>query len=162
MSHPSYAQSLTLPLVHSQSVPQEWIDENGHMNIGHYFSLGSRGTWRNLQAAGMGEDYIETRGFSFFTVAHHVEYLSELRLGQPLEVRAGIVERNEKVARSLSTILDPESERVACVLEVKVVHIDMGSRRVVAMPEDMAAGIDADVATHPWLVEHATGLTLTR
>lgn len=161
MSHPTYDEAMTLPLAHSQTVPEDFIDANGHMNIVHFFSLGSMGAWIRLQSV-MGTDYIERRGNSFFTVAHHIEYLSELRLGQRLEVRSGMVERNDKAARSLATVLDPEHERVACVLEVKVVHISMESRRASSIPDDIAAGIDADIAEHPWLLAHATGLTLAR
>lgn len=162
VSHPTYDEARSLPLAHEQTVPADWIDVNGHMNIAHFFSLGSLGAWVRLQEAGMGTDYIDTRGLSFFTVAHHVDYLSELRLDQPLEVRAGIVERNDKAARSLACVLDPDHQRVACVLEVKVVHVSMETRRVVPMPDDVAAGIDADIAAHPWLLAHAGGLTLAR
>lgn len=162
MPHPTYAEASSLPLVHEQDVPTEFIDQNGHMNIVHFFSLGSLGAWKRLQELGMGEDYIETRGSSFFTVAHHVEYLSELREGQRLTVHAGVVERNAKAARSLAAVLDPENERVACVLEVKVVHVSMQTRRASDIPDDIAAFLDGDVADHPWLVTCATGLTLGR
>ncbi|GGF50683.1 hypothetical protein GCM10011519_25800 [Marmoricola endophyticus] len=162
MTHPSYAEASSLPLVHEQTVPAEFIDQNGHMNIVHFFSLGSHGAWRRLQDLGMGEDYIERRGSSFFTVAHHIDYLSELREGQRLTVHSGVVERNDKAARSLALVLDPEHERLACALEVKVVHVSMETRRASTIPDDIAAALDTDVADHPWLVTHATGLTLAR
>ena len=37
---PTYEQILKLPAQFDQTVPEEFIDENGHMNIGDYFRRG--------------------------------------------------------------------------------------------------------------------------
>ncbi|MCW2757426.1 MAG: hypothetical protein JWO46_1172, partial [Nocardioidaceae bacterium] len=42
------------------------------------------------------------------------------------------------------------------------VHVSMESRRAISIPDDVAASIDAAVASAPWLAEVATGLSLQR
>lgn len=145
-----------------QFVPDDYIDENGHMNIGHYFQLGAWSAWARLRELGMDEEYIPTRAMSFFTVEHRIRYLSELRLGEPFSVRSTVVERTERAGRAISFVLDERSDRLACVMEVVYVHVDMQTRRAAPIPEDLAGAMDAEIAAHPWAVAAATGLSLRR
>lgn len=162
MDQPSIAQIRSLPLVQEQEVPDSFIDENGHMNILRYIELGTGAAWRHLKSIATGEDYIADRGLSFFTVGHHIDYLGELRLGERLAVHTGFSERSDKAVRGLAAVLDLGRERVAALVEVKYVHIAMGPRRPVSMPEDVAAAIDADVEGHSWLAAATPGLRLSR
>ncbi|CAN5383528.1 hypothetical protein BH11ACT8_BH11ACT8_22810 [soil metagenome] len=155
-------QARTLPAFFDMSVPEDVIDENGHMNISAYFQYGSWAPWQLLGTLGMNEDYIEGRGLSFFTVGHHISYLEELRLGERFTVRAGIAGRSGRAVHLTALILDEERDRLACVLEAMYVHISMETRRAAPIPEELVAAIEASAAAHPWVAEISTGLTLRR
>ncbi len=159
---PTFEQVLRLPAPFDQNVTEDNIDQNGHMNIGDYFRLGSWAPWRRMVALGMDEDYIPQRQLSFFTVGHHISYVGELRLGDRFSVHAGFVERTAKALHGVGIVLDREHERLSCMLEATYVHVSMGNRRATEIPDDIAANLDADIAEHPWLAEVATGLTLRR
>lgn len=159
---PTFEQVLHLPAPFDQPVTEDYIDQNGHMNIGDYFRLGSWAPWRRMAALGMDEHYISQRQMSFFTVGHHISYLGELRLGERFSVHAGFVERTAKALHGVGIVLDREHERLSCMLEATYVHVSMQSRRATEIPDDIATNLDADIVEHPWLGEVATGLRLRR
>ncbi|MCW2756731.1 MAG: 3-hydroxybutyryl-CoA dehydratase [Nocardioidaceae bacterium] len=157
---PTYAQALELPLMVDKVVVDDQIDQNGHMNITYYFWGGSLAAWDLTKTTGATDTYIADRGFSFFTVGHHISYLSELRLGDRYTVHAGWVERTDKAAHVLTVVVDRERERIACLMECTFVHVSMETRRAASIPDDIAASIDEQVAAAPWLPAVATGLSL--
>jgi len=159
---PTTSQLRTLPSYFEQTVPEEFIDDNGHMNIGDYFRLGAWAPWKRLTELGLGERYIPERGLSFFTVEHHIRYVGELLLGERFCVRTGFAGRTAKAVHGVSFIVDEERGRIACVLEVMYVHVSMQTRRAVAIPDDIADLLDTEIGTHSWVTEAATGLSLRR
>ncbi len=161
-THPTTAEVLALHTATETTVPEDHIDENGHMNIGHYFSAASWAFWDLTIERVTGADYIARRGSSFFTVEHRIAYLGELRLGERYSVHAALAGRTDKALHGLALVLDRERDRVACRMEVVYVHVDMDDRRASAMPDDVAARADAEVSAHPWVAAAATGLTLRR
>ena len=164
MSLPTYGQALTLPAVFDQAVTADFIDENGHMNIGDYFRLGSWAPWRRMVELGMGEDYIARRGLSFFTTEHQIRYLAELRLGERFSVHSAFVGRSAKAVHAVGIVVDREHERVACFMEVIYVHVSMTDRQAAPIPDDLGAALDADASAYggDWLGRSARGLTLRR
>jgi len=162
MSLPTTAQARTLPSAFDMTVPDDAIDENGHMNISKYFEHGSWAPWLRLGQLGMADDYIPVRRLSFFTVEHRIAYVGELRRGERFAVHVGLVGRTAKALHAVSYVVDEEHDRLACAMEIVYVHVSMESRRAVAIPDDLAGPIDAEVAAHDWLAEAATGLSLRR
>lgn len=142
-SLPTYDQVVELPAQISRSVPAEFIDENGHMNIGRYLLLGGEALWkRSLADLGMDEDYIPSRGMSTFTAEHHLQYFSEMLEGTDVSVRVRLLERSDKVFHAVSLVVDESQRRLSCVVEATIVHIDMTTRRPTPFPDDVAALLD--------------------
>ena len=153
---------LDRPAAYDQVVEETFIDQNGHMNIGDYFRLGTWAPWHRLVELGMDETYIPTRGFSFFTVEHHVRYLSELRLGQHFSVHGLLLERTAKTLHGAGVVVDREQDRIACVLEIVYVHIAMAERRAAAFPDDVAGMLDGEIAACAELAPYVDRLALRR
>ena len=143
---PTYDQIVQLPAVGEQVVPPEFIDENGHMNIRHYFDAASLALWRACIAAGMDESYHVERGLSLFTVEQHLRYFSEMRVGHRFTTHGRLLERSSKVVHGMAFVVSAESRSLACVFEATYIHVDMSTRRSVAIPDDMAARFDAEIA----------------
>lgn len=156
---PDFEVVAALPSYFAQEVPSEYVDMNGHMNITHYFSLGAWGPWKRMAELGMPEDYMVT-GQSFFTASHHISYLSELREGERFAVHAAFVDRTDKAVHSVGLVLDHTNRKVACVMEICHVHVSMETRRATSIPDWLAAPIDAEIATTPWVAAVATGINL--
>lgn len=157
---PSIDQVRTLPAYFEMTVPQDYIDENGHMNITKYFDLGAWAPWKRIGELGVDGSYISDRGLSFFTVEHHLRYLGELRLGESLSVRPAFVGRAGKALHGVSFVVDETRGKIACLMEIMYVHVSMESRRAVEIPDEVASALDAEVAAHPWAAAAATGLQM--
>lgn len=161
-SLPSLDLVRSLPAQFDKTVPDDYIDENGHMNIARYFELGAWAAWTRLGELGIGEDYIPQRGLSFFTVEHHIRYLAELRLGEAFTVRSALVARTGKAVHGISFVVDEERDRIACAMELLYVHVSMESRRSAPIPDDVGDALDGEIAQRTWALDVATGLTLRR
>ena len=143
---PTYDQIVQLPAADEQVVPPEFIDENGHMNIRHYFDAASFALWRVCIAAGMDESYNAERGLSLFTVEQHLRYFSEMRVGERFAAHGRLLERSGKVIHGMAFVVSPSSRSLACTFEATYVHVNMTTRRSVEIPADMATSIDAEIA----------------
>ena len=78
------------------AVEPDWIDYNGHLNMAYYNVLFDRGTDAAFEALGLGPDYLERSGNSFFTAESHVHYLRELREGERVRVTFRILDHDAK------------------------------------------------------------------
>jgi len=143
---PTYDQIIQLPVRVEQVVPPEFIDENGHMNIRHYFDAASHALWYLNIALGMDESYNEERGLSLFTVEQHLRYFSEMNLGDRFTVHGRLLERSGKVLHGMAFVVSPDSESLACTFEATYIHVSMTTRRSVPIPDDLAARFDAEIA----------------
>ena len=143
---PTYEQIVQLPAQFDQTVPEEFIDENGHMNIEHYFRLSSHSMWKTTITAGVGDAYIEEHQQSFFTVEQHMRYYGELRLGQRFTVHTRMLERSARVVHGMTFVVDQEKRSLACTQEASLVHVSMTSRAAVDMPPAVGAAFDDQIS----------------
>ena len=142
---PTYDQIVQLPVHLDQVVPQEFIDTNGHMNIRHYFDAASLALWHVCIAAGMDETYHAERNLSLFTVEQHLRYFSEMHVGDRFTVHGRLLDRSDKVLHGMAFVVAPGTRSLACAFEATYVHVDMTTRKSVAMPDDMATRFDAEI-----------------
>ena len=145
-SLPTYEQLVQIPATFDRVVPEEFIDENGHMNIGDYFRLCSHALWNATIEAGLGDDYIEEHQQSLFTVEQHMRYYGELRLGQRFTVHTRLLERSARVVHGMSFVVDQEKRALACTQEATLVHVSTASRSTVDLPQDVGQALDAQIA----------------
>ena len=144
---PSYLQVVALPRECGPVlVPSAYEDENGHMNIRHYFDLEAQAIAEVFDRMGITDDYRTTRGQGFFTAEHHIRYYAEVHVGDRASVHARIVERSDKVVHAMAFLVDDTTERLASTLEVTATHVDLTSRRVVPFAADVADAVDRERA----------------
>ncbi|MRK00281.1 thioesterase [Aeromicrobium sp. S22] len=154
LSLPTYDQVLELPAQVDRVVPQEFIDVNGHMNIGRYLEIGGSALWLRCQEdLAMTDDYISSRAMSTFTAEHHLTYYAEILEGEEVSAHVRLVERSDKVLHTVTLIANRTRGQLACVLEATLVHMDMSTRRPTPFPDDVAELIDAGLKSDdlPWL-----------
>jgi len=150
MSHtttpPTVDEVLQLPSMTEQEVPPEFLDENLHMNIQHYLTLGARAVGIRCDELGLGnQSYIDERRLTIFTAEQHLHYYAEMRLGQKLSVHVRLLERSAKALHAMAFLLNRSNDELAFTLEVTLVHVGMDSRRPVDFPADIAASVDAAI-----------------
>jgi acyl-CoA thioester hydrolase len=151
-SHPTYEQLAALPAYAEQPVPVAFEDVNGHLNVRHYTGIASEGLDESLVEQGIPPNW-PARGHACFSAEHHLTYLAELRTGDRMSARVRLLGRAERAAHAMVYLLDESHQRLSFVMEEIFLHIDMGTRRTAAWPEDVAAALDrriADEAGLPW------------
>lgn len=152
MTPPTVDEVLQLPSVAEQEVPPEFLDENLHMNIQHYLTLGARAVGSRCDELGLGnQPYIDERRLTVFTAEQHLNYYAEMRLGQKLSVHVRLLERSAKALHAMAFLLNRSNDELAFTLEVTLVHVGMETRRPVDFPADIAAGVDAAIKEHSGL-----------
>jgi acyl-CoA thioesterase FadM len=145
-SLPTYEQITQIPATFDQTVPEEFIDENGHMNIGDYFRVCSHAIWKATIAAGLGETYIEEHQQSLFTVEQHMRYYGELRFGERFTVHTRLLGRSVRVVHGMSFVVDQQKRALACTQEASLVHVSMETRSSVDLPPAIGEALDAQIS----------------
>ncbi|HEX6843297.1 MAG TPA: thioesterase family protein, partial [Stellaceae bacterium] len=71
---------------HRAEVRADWIDANGHMNVGYYVVAFDHATDTLCDQLGIGWSYVEHRLGMVFVLEAHVTYDREVHAGDPLRI----------------------------------------------------------------------------
>jgi acyl-CoA thioester hydrolase len=162
---PTYEQVAALPEIHQHVVGPEHLDENQHMNIGHYFAFGGSALWaRHQRDLGMPDSYITERGLTTFTAEQHLRYLGESVEGDRIGVSTVVVDRSARALHAAALVVNHTRRELSCVMEGTTVHVDFATRRPVPFPDDVAALLDAaiDGDRPDWPLPLSGGLGIRR
>ena len=77
-------------------VREEWIDYNGHMNVGYYVVVFDYATDAWLDFIGLTSAYRERNQITTFTLEEHTLFLRELRAGAPLRFTTRLIGHDAK------------------------------------------------------------------
>lgn len=124
------------------TVRPEWIDYNGHMNVGFYlvaFDLATEAVCGHL---GVGEAYRRARDASIFVLEAHVTFDREVHEAAPLSFRTRIVDHDSKRFHLLHRMYHAEEEYLAATNELMCMHMDLVTRRSAPMPADTLARLE--------------------
>ncbi|MGW6356840.1 thioesterase family protein [Streptomyces sp. NPDC055092] len=143
---PTFDQVAALPARIEAGVRDDFIDENGHMNIRHYLEFGARGAGQLCEEVGIDDAYRLERRMGLFTAEHHLRYFSELHEGERLSVHTRVLGRTSQALHMMAFLLDRTHHRLANTLEVVIVHVDLDTRGATPLPDDIASGFDQHIA----------------
>jgi acyl-CoA thioester hydrolase len=117
------------------NVQAEWIDYNGHMNVAYYVLAFDHATDVLLDHIGMDERYRSAQHGSIFTLELHVNYLQELKLGDPIRCDTQLLDYDSKRIHYFHYMYHAQENYLAATTEMIVMHMDMRTRRGAALPE---------------------------
>lgn len=140
---PSPAQVRELEVLAEHTIPPEWEDQNGHVNIQYYQTLYEIGGWPMLGRAGVDEEYFKNRRLGIFDLEHHVYYLSELHVGELVTIHGRFLAKNRKRIHGMIFIVNADRNELACTLEFMATSANLSTRRTNEFPDDIVAGLDA-------------------
>ena len=145
-----------------EKVRDEWIDYNGHFNMGYYGALFDITADDAFKVMGLGPEYVDT-GFSFYTLEAHISYLRELHAGDAVQVHFRILDYDAKRIHYFEEMYHAEGGWLAATLEGICMHIDMDAKKSCAFPDDVRKEIAAMHSAHrdlpvPPQVGHKIGI----
>lgn len=147
---PSVAQVRELNILAEHTIPKEWEDQNGHVNVQHYQTLYEIGGWPMLGRAGVDEAYFEERRLGIFDLEHHVSYLSELHVDERVTIYGRFIASNKKRIHGMIFIVNADQDELSCTIEFMAASANLTTRRTNEFPDDILDGlsklIDAEKA----------------
>ena len=137
-----------LPPLLERTVPAEWEDLNGHVNVRHYLALHDQAGWPMMGWLGVDERHFREERRGFFDLEHHIWYLAEMHVGDTVTVHARFLARSAKRFHGAMFIANRSRQSVASAFEYVSTAADLKARRSVPLAPDIAARLDELIAAH--------------
>ena len=152
------------PLVSpTQTVIEDWIDYNGHLNMAFYNVIFDRAVDHFYDLLGVGAQYAGSGAGSCFTMEIHVHYLNEVSLDDELELHLQLLDYDSKRLHYFQQMYHKEQGYLAATSEQLALHVDLNTRRSGAFPQHVLNKLDAMANNHlrldaPVQVGHRIGI----
>lgn len=129
--------------VFETTVKPEWIDHNGHMNVGFFVVAFDEATDAVYESWGIGMDYPERNGYSVFTIGMNVDYLSELFEGDPLRIETLLVDHDHKRIHYFHRMFHGNTGKLVATNECLCMNVDLATRKSAPFPAAVAERLEA-------------------
>jgi acyl-CoA thioester hydrolase len=136
-----------LPLTGEKTIPAEYLDFLGHMNVMWYTHLFNEATFAFYDSFGFGVDYHTNSGNGSMALTQHVSYLREIRIGDHITIRTRMLGYSEKRFHYIHFMLRDDA-RLSATMEILGIHTDMSTRRASPLPPVVTAAFDELLAEH--------------
>ncbi len=135
-------QLQVLPLYYRETIPADYIDAMGHMNVRWYMALYDQATWHFFETLGMTADYFQTSRAGAFALRQFLNYFSEIQEGQTVALRTRVLGRTDKRFHFMHFMINESSNQLASVFESMGTHADLEKRRSAPFPDFIANALD--------------------
>ena len=126
----------------------DWLDHNGHMNMGYYMVAFDLATDDFLPFCGMGDHGRRHYGFTTMTLEGHITYERELLAGAALRFSTQLLGFDAKRIHYMHFLHHADQGYLASTNELISIAVDMKTRRSVAMPGAVLAQLQKILAAH--------------
>jgi len=144
---------MQLPMCYRVTIPTEYLDMLGHMNVSWYYTIFGRSAMAFMGAIGLTEDYIKSRNSGNFVLRQVIDFVNEVRVDETVAVYCRLIGRNAKRLHQQHYMINETTGALAAIMETLASHADLIARRTSPFPDDMAALLDeklAEVADLDW------------
>ena len=143
----------------SAVVRPEWIDYNGHMNVGYYhvaFDLAAEAFFRFL---GFTPEFRREHGVTTFALEAHLNFLREVKEGDALRFEARLLDHDAKRIHFYQEMFHAGAGYLAASCESLSACVSHATRRTAPMPASLLERLARIQAEHarlarPWQVGH--------
>lgn len=148
-------------------VKPEWIDYNGHMNVGYYHVAFDDASSPFFHWLGLSPEYRSRHQVSTFALETHLNFLREVKLGERLRFAARLLSHDAKRIHFFIEMLHADEGFLAATYESLSMHVDLRTRRTSPMAEVLQQRMRAVMTEHaklprPWQVGHVIGAPVPR
>lgn len=103
----------------------EWTDYNGHLRDAFYLLVFSYGSDGFMDSIGLDADGREASGHSLFTLECHLNFLHEVRAGEPVQVQTRLLAHDHKRVWVYHSLHRPGDEEALAASEQVLVHVTL-------------------------------------
>ncbi|MEO8718407.1 MAG: thioesterase family protein [Burkholderiales bacterium] len=148
------------PFATARSVVRpEWIDYNGHMNVGYYHVAFDLAADEFFDFLGLDAGYRKRNGSTTFALEAHLNFLREVKEGDALRFETRLLDHDAKRIHFYMEMFHAGEGFLAASYESLGAHVSVAQRRTAPMPEDLLEHLSKVKAAHavlprPWQVGH--------
>ena len=144
-------------------VRPEWIDNNGHMNMGYYVVVFDLATDEWMRLIGLDAAHRQTRQVTTFCLEAHVTYHREVREQDPLRFTTRLLAHDAKRIHYIHEMFHGEAGYLAASNELMSLHVSQVTRRGAPMAPEILERLSQIQQAHdrlprPPLVSRVMGL----
>ncbi len=130
------------------TVKPEWIDHNGHLNLGYFIIAFDEATDAVYEQWGLGLDYPNNSGCSVFTLGMNADYLGELFEAEPIRITTQLVDCDSKRIHYFHHMYHGDTGKLVARNECLCMNVRLDSRKSAPFPESIAKKLSAVQASH--------------
>ncbi len=135
----------------SFTVPPEWVDYNGHLNMGFYVvAFDFKATDPMYAWLGLGEDYIAERNMSVFSISSRTDYMAEMFEGDVATIDTMMLDFDGRRMHYFHQMYNAAG-KVTATNELVAINVNLEHRKSAPVPDDLADNIRQVVAAHSFL-----------
>lgn len=137
-----------LPVTNRVTIPEDYRDEMGHMNIMYYIHIFDRAAWEMFNWFGLSiEDLREVNG-GMFALRQFIQYLAEVHIGETVVVRTRVLGKSAKRLHFMHFMINETNGKLASTFEVLASYVDMTTRRTAPFTLEIAGLIQIRIDEH--------------
>lgn len=104
-------------------------DQMGHLNVRFYVAHAMEGLAGLAGALGMAKAYSPRGSASLAVLQHHIRFLKEARVGDPLNMSAGLLDLGDDDARALMLLAHSGDEAPSAIVQTRAAHVTAADGR---------------------------------
>lgn len=148
-------------------VRPEWIDHNGHMNVGYYHVAFDDASTPFFAWLGLTPEYRASEQVTTFALETHLHFLREVKLGDRLRFEARLLAQDSKRIHFLVEMFHATEGYLSATYESLSMHVDLRTRRTAPMSQTLQDRMRRIQVAHsvlptPWQVGHVIGTPVPR
>ncbi len=137
----------------------EWIDHNGHMNVGYYHVAFDMASEPFFEWLGLTPELREQHGSTTFALESHLHFVREVKQDDPLRFEARLLDADHKRIHFYQEMFHAHEGWLAATYESLSVHVSRATRRTAPIPQPLADRLAQVLTAHrtlarPWQVGH--------
>ena len=117
-----------------RTVPAEWIDYNGHMNVGYYSLAFDKGVDVLLDLVGVGAAFTRETRMGPYVLQNHLHYLDEVLEGETFRIELRVLDCDAKRFHLFAEMRNAGGG-VAATSEQLATNVDLETRRSAPYPD---------------------------
>lgn len=134
-----------------QAVRRDWIDWNGHMNVGYYTLAFDSALDGFLAPLGIHGQAARDERFGPFAVQSQFHYLGELREGDRFRCAFRVLDHDARMLHLWGEMENAATGAAAACMETLLLCVDLEARRAMRFPPHVAGRIAALAAAQAGL-----------
>src|SRR5262247_3290384 len=123
--------------IYRDRVRPEWIDHNGHMNMGFYLVVFDFATDEFFRQVGLDAEHRRSRRVTTFALEAHVTYHREVREGAPLRFTTLLLGHDAKRIHYIHEMHHAKDGYLAATNELMSLHVSQATRRSAPMAAEV-------------------------